>query len=115
MWGPDRLVWVFLIWWAESLWKNTIAPVCQKGVPVLNLGVGSYYPWERQPSTIDDKSEDGANDARYLTDILSYCRITTVRDKLLQKLFHNLGSDCSFIPCPALLSRTTICCPPGRW
>jgi len=92
------------IWWADPLWKNTIARISQKGVPVLNLGVGSNYPWERQPSSIDDSSVDGASDAKYLTDILSYCRFTTVRDKLLQKLFHNLGSDCPFIPCPAFLA-----------
>jgi hypothetical protein len=65
------------------------------------------YPWERQPSNIDN-----ADDARYLKNILSYCRITTVRDKLLQNLFRGLGSDCPFIPCPAFLAGQQFIPPP---
>jgi len=84
--------------WAESLWHQIVGRLSRKGIPVLNLGAGSCYPWERQPQQVSNE-----RDAFYLRKILSYCRITTVRDKLAQRLFENLGYHCPLIPCPALL------------
>ena len=85
--------------WAEPLWHQVVGRLSRKGVPVLNLGAGSCYPWERQPQQVNDE-----RDALYLRRILGYCRVTTVRDRLAQHLFEGLGYSCPFIPCPALFA-----------
>jgi hypothetical protein len=66
---------------------------------VLNLGAGSCYSWEEQPEQVPLEA-----DAAYLRRILGYCRETTVRDRLAQRLFERLGHSCDLIPCPALLA-----------
>lgn len=85
--------------WAEPLWHQVVGRLSQKGVPVLNLGAGSCYPWEKQPQKVNDE-----RDMLYLKQILGYCRITTARDRLAQGLFESLGASCPLIPCPALLA-----------
>jgi len=85
--------------WAEPLWNQVVGRLSRKGMPVLNLGAGSCYPWEKQPQYIDDE-----DDAIYLRRILGYCRITTVRDELAQHLFEDLGQFSPLIPCPALFA-----------
>ncbi|RLA94640.1 MAG: hypothetical protein DRG83_19495 [Deltaproteobacteria bacterium] len=85
--------------WAEPLWYQVVGRLSQKGVPVLNLGAGSCYLWEKPPRRVNDE-----RDALYLKKILGYCRITTVRDKVAQRLFESLGQSCPLIPCPALLA-----------
>jgi hypothetical protein len=92
--------------WAEPLWKHTLGRLSRQGIPVINIGAGSCYPWERQPLCIQDTA-----DSRYLKEILSYCQITTVRDRLLKDLFLKLGHDCPFIPCPALLAGQLFSAP----
>lgn len=89
--------------WAEPLWHQVVGRLSRKGVPVLNLGAGSCYPWEKQPHQVSDE-----RDALYLRKILEYCRITTVRDKLAQHLFETLGQYCPLLPCPALLAGRPI-------
>src|SRR6266498_1438785 len=53
--------------WAEPLWTHVVGRHSRKGTPVLNLGAGACYPWEKQPETIEDE-----NDACYLRRIVSY-------------------------------------------
>jgi hypothetical protein len=99
------VVWPGCSWceWAEPLWHQVVGRLSRKGVPVLNLGAGSCYPWEKQPRQIDNES-----DALYLKEILGYCRLTTVRDRLAQLLFESVGQPCPLIPCPALLPGTPL-------
>lgn len=85
--------------WAEPLWYQVVGRLSRKGIPVLNLGAGSGYAWEKQPEKVDNNK-----DRFYLKTILSYCRVTTTRDRLSQRLFENLGHSCPLIPCPALLA-----------
>src|SRR6266576_4943517 len=47
----------FLCGWAEPLWHQVVGRLSRKGVPVLNLGAGSCYPWEKQLRPSIDESE----------------------------------------------------------
>lgn len=84
--------------WAKPIWNDIIGRLYNK-VPVLNIAAGSCYPWEKQPSKIES-----AEDQKYIRNILGYCRITTVRDCLSQKLCKTLGYELPLIPCSALLA-----------
>jgi hypothetical protein len=66
------------------------------------LGAGSCFSWENQPQAIESEA-----DADYLRRIAGYCRATTVRDELAQRLLQGLGEVCELIPCPALLAGQT--------
>ncbi|PKN20618.1 MAG: hypothetical protein CVU71_02205 [Deltaproteobacteria bacterium HGW-Deltaproteobacteria-6] len=83
--------------WATPLWKD-IAGRLHESIPILNLAAGSCYPWERQPLIIDTPGDD-----KYLKAILGYCRLTTVRDHLSQRLCKTLSYEVPLIPCSAFL------------
>jgi hypothetical protein len=85
--------------WADLLWRQVAGRLSRRGVTVLNLGAGSCYAWERQPQRVEDRQ-----DALFLQTILGYCRATTVRDRLAQRLLADLGQPCPLIVCPALLA-----------
>lgn len=84
--------------WAKPLWNDVIGRLHNR-VPVINLAAGSCYPWERQPSKIDMPQDE-----IYVKAILSYCRLTTARDRLSQELCNTLSHDVPLIPCCALLA-----------
>ena len=84
--------------WVNLLWHNTVGPL-SKRIPVFNIAAGSCYPWKDQPSEISN-----VNDGSYLKRILSYCRLTTVRDSLAQRLCMSLGLNVPLIPCSALFA-----------
>jgi len=84
--------------WAGPLWRRIVGRL-RECIPVFNLAAGSCYPWERQPTTVEDRA-----DAKFLTAIHGYCRLTTVRDRLSRQLFDSLGCAVSHIPCSALLA-----------
>lgn len=84
--------------WAVPLWHQVVGRLHER-IPVLNLAAGSCYPWERQPATIAE-----LHDAAYVRAILGYCRATTSRDALAQRLFSSLGGQTPHIPCSALLA-----------
>ena len=86
--------------WAEPLWHQVIGRLYQR-IPVLNLAAGACYPWEQQPVQITDQDE-----VQYLQAILRYCCLTTVRDKLAQRLCASLGTKTPLIPCSAFLAAT---------
>jgi hypothetical protein len=84
---------------AGPVWDQIVGRLSRVGVVAANLGAGSCYPWTRQPSELTNEQ-----DAAYLRRILGYCRVTTVRDALAQRLFAQLGSSCQTLPCPAMLT-----------
>ena len=84
--------------WAVPLWRQVVGRL-SKRIPVLNLAAGSAYPWENQPTRIIDPK-----DARYLRAILGYCRLTTVRDALAQRLCTSLGTETPLLPCSGFLA-----------
>jgi len=84
--------------WAKPLWNEIIGRLCGK-IPVLNLAAGSCYPWERQPVEIES-----AEDVEYIKSILSYCRLTTVRDRLAWSICKSVGSEVPLVPCSAFLA-----------
>lgn len=84
--------------WAEPIWYGVVRPF-SRSRPVLNLGAGSCYPWERQPATLA-----GDPDEQYVADITSFTSITTARDVLAAQLFASVGCKAEVIPCPALLA-----------
>jgi hypothetical protein len=86
--------------WADILWDQIIKRLYHR-IPVLNLAAGSSYPWEQQPTSIEELEP---KDTEYLRQILGYCRITTVRDALAQKLCLSLGFNAPLIPCSAFLA-----------
>ena len=84
--------------WAKPLWHDVVGRLYKK-IPVLNLAAGSCYPLERQPDKIENPG-----DAQYIRSILGYCRLTTVRDRLSQKICKSFGHDVPLIPCTAFLA-----------
>ncbi|MBD3305826.1 hypothetical protein GF339_05535 [candidate division KSB3 bacterium] len=84
--------------WAEPLWHEVIGRVCHR-IPVLNLAAGACYPWTRQPTQLTDEQ-----DRAYIQKLLAYCRVTTVRDELAQRLCKALGPEPFLIPCSAFLA-----------
>ena len=84
--------------WAEPLWRQVVGRLCER-IPVLNLAAGSCYPYEQQPTHVSDPL-----DTRYLKDILSFCRLTTVRDVLARDLCASIGIKVPHICCTALLA-----------
>jgi hypothetical protein len=84
--------------WAEPLWRQVLGRLSRR-LPVLNLAAGSCYAWERQPSGMDDPL-----DRDYMQRILGYCRLTTVRDVLAQKLCASVGVRVPLVRCSAFLA-----------
>lgn len=84
--------------WAEPLWRQVVGRVCRR-IPVLNLAAGSCYAWERQPAGMDDPL-----DRDYMERILGYCRLTTARDALAQKLCASVGAQVPLVRCSAFLA-----------
>ncbi|MCB0083466.1 MAG: polysaccharide pyruvyl transferase family protein [Caldilineaceae bacterium] len=84
--------------WAEPLWKHVVGRLAQR-IPVFNLAAGSAYPWQAQPTVFEDEA-----DKAYAADLLGYCQLTTVRDRLAKKLCDSLGSNVPQLPCTAFLS-----------
>jgi polysaccharide pyruvyl transferase WcaK-like protein len=84
--------------WAVPIWHHVVGRLSDR-IPVLNLAAGSCYPWERQPEAITDPE-----DAGYIRAITSYCRVTTVRDRLALTLLRSMNIETSLVPCTALLA-----------
>lgn len=80
--------------WAQPIWYNTIGKLKSR-IPVINLAAGSCYPWERYGSFYSEK------EAAYAKDIGGFCRLTTTRDKLANKLFSSVGIENVLMPCTA--------------
>ena len=85
--------------WAEPIWRDVLARLGPQ-LPVLNLGGGSCYPWERPPiSLVGDEDEEFA---RLMVRAAS---LTTVRDPLAAQLLASVGGPSpEVIPCPASLA-----------
>lgn len=94
--------------WAAPVWRETIGALHAR-IPVFNLAAGSCYPWEKAPALVED-----ARDAAFLREISGYCRVTTVRDVLAERLLKSLGIVARLIPCAALLASDRIAQPSGR-
>ncbi len=84
--------------WGEPLWHKIIGRLFQH-IQVLNLAAGSCFPWEQQPAMITDQE-----DAQYLHEIFGYCKLTTVRDILAQRLYSSLDACTPLIPCSAFIA-----------
>lgn len=84
--------------WAEPLWHHVIGRL-SKRTPVLNLAAGSCYPWERQPTYFTDPKDEA-----YLRSISGYCCLTTVRDRVAQRLYASLDAHIPLIPCSAFVA-----------
>jgi hypothetical protein len=80
--------------WAQPIWYNIIGKLKDK-IPVVNLAAGSCYPWENK-ETFSSKEE-----AVYAKDIGGFCKLTTTRDTLANKLFSSVGVDNILMPCTA--------------
>lgn len=80
--------------WAQPIWYNTLGKLKNK-IPVLNIAAGSCYPWENK-ETFHTQAE-----AQYAKDIGSFCRLTTTRDTLAEKLFNSVGVENTLMPCTA--------------
>ncbi len=63
-----------------------------KGLPLLNLSVGSCYPWENLPEALTDQAN-----IDFLKRVFEYSSVTTVRDKLAQRLCASIGEQCELV------------------
>ncbi len=84
--------------WVKPLWHEIVGRL-YKRIPVLNLAAGSCYPWERQY-----QAPGSSEDLQYISSILSYCRLTTVRDRLARSICNFFGNEVPLIPCSAFLA-----------
>jgi hypothetical protein len=84
--------------WNVPLWQEIIGELRGR-IPVMNLAIGSAYSLSAVPERIEDEA-----DRHYLRSILSYCCLTTARDRLAQQLVMDLGAEIPLIPCPAGLA-----------
>ncbi len=96
--------------WSNPIWRH-VAGRLSKRTPVLNLAAGSCYPWERLPEQVNDSREQ-----RFIKDILGYCKMTTVRDTLAEKVVAPLASTAAYkrIPCSAFLAPLAYLPPPNE-
>lgn len=84
--------------WNIPIWQDIVGRL-HKQIPVLNLAAGSCYPMEAIPEKVTNEK-----DAAYLQSIFNYCKLTTVRDPLAERLFASLGcSPSPLLPCSAFL------------
>lgn len=83
--------------WNQPLWQDVVAPL-SKRIPILNLAAGSAYPLSLQPEALE------GSDLKFIQSILGYCKLTTARDRLAQKLMENTGAVVPLVPCSAGLA-----------
>jgi hypothetical protein len=95
--------------WADPIWRDVLARLAPQ-LPVLNLGGGSCYPWQRQPVTLV-----GDPDEQFVRLMLRTSALTTVRDHHARQLLGSLGADVRQMPCPASLAGQSFVQPtPAR-
>ena len=85
--------------WARLIWRDVFARLAASGKPLLNLGGGSCYPFEQLPETLV-----GNPDENFVRLMLESARLTTVRDRLANKLMTSIGRLPPQLCCPALLA-----------
>lgn len=95
--------------WSNPIWRHVVGRLAGK-TTVLDLAAGSCYPWEQLPEQISDPREQ-----RFIKDILGYCKMTTVRDKLAEQIIEPLAGAAAYqrIPCSAFLAPLTCLPPPN--
>lgn len=84
--------------WSGPLWRDAI-PRKPSSTKLLCLAIGSAYPWLDMPDAIDKEPEEAL-----VHRILGSSSLTTVRDKLAQKLLRQSGYEVPVLPCTAFLS-----------
>ena len=83
--------------WIGPLWYERIAHVSSR-LPVFNIAAGGCQPYYGSASEIVDDLDC----ARFTRDIHSFCRITTVRDKLAEEVNCLLGLPVLRMPCVSI-------------
>lgn len=61
-------------------------------IPILNLSVGSCYPWENKPRAILE-----SENIEFLKRVFDYSSVTTVRDEFAKELCAGLGEACELV------------------
>ncbi len=69
-----------------------------KKVPLLDLAVGSCFPLERIPTSLDD------SDVTFYKKAYSYVSKLTVREPFARNIFASIGIDAEVVPCIAIAS-----------
>lgn len=84
----------------ELMFHHLLGALAHAGTPVIDAAVGSSFPLECVPESIAEAADAG--------DIASYRRLlsiagrSTVRDRLAQKLWRQMGRTAPLIPCGAV-------------
>lgn len=84
--------------WNLPVWQDVVRDLHER-IPVVNLAIGSAYSLSAIPERIRSEA-----DRAFIRSILGYCRLTTARDALAQKLVAELGGDIPLVPCSAGLA-----------
>jgi len=71
----------------------------RQGIPVIDAAVGACFPIERVPERIEDE-----DDVAFYLRLFELCARSTVRDRLAQKLWRQMGREAALIPCAAMVS-----------
>lgn len=85
--------------WAEPLWYRRVARICQAR-PVLNLAAGACQGYFGSAEEIIADPEC----ARFIRDLHSFCRLTTVRDRMAEEVLGGLGLPSLRLPCASILA-----------
>lgn len=94
--------------WYHPLIEKRWARVSDR-VRLLNIGAGSCQTYES-----DGSEFEGANcTLEYIRDFHSKCVLTTVRDRLSEKILSIAGLDAPVLPCPSIFARRLHGLEPG--
>lgn len=82
--------------WIEPIWRDVL--FADRGVPVLNLAMGSSYPWLERDRVMLSPSEEAT-----LVAMLDRSLVRSARDELMSDIASRVGRDVDVLPCAALL------------
>lgn len=83
--------------WTGPFWYERVARVCQR-IPVLNLAAGACQRYDEDTRRLLEEPEC----VRFIRDLHSFCRLTTVRDSLAGELHTRLGLPAALLPCASI-------------
>ena len=89
--------------WYRPLMRRRYARIREE-VPFLNLAAGSCQPYYSDGAEFWDYPEV----LEYIRDLHDSARVTTVRDRLSQRLLSSLGLAAPLIPCASIFARDAL-------
>lgn len=99
------------VYWKGAHCTEWFEPLIQKRylstksrAPLINIGAGTCQLYESDGSEViaDTKT------AEYIRNLYNLCSVTTLRDKLSQRILNELGLEAPVITCPSIFARDQL-------